>query len=224
MLFASATLWQAHRCRARFSTRSKAPQKLTVIMAPSNGLPKLETLRQGRMPRETWKALPIFGEIQHGSPTPEYRLRLSLSLTEQIDAEVMMKSDRNKMALLFTLPAIAVLSTSLLWSTGPRPLRAQEVDLVKVDFQIVWPGYRTSKLAGRTVVNDLNEKIGTLDDVIVTKEHDIFIPVQVGGFLGVGSRLVVLPFDAFKIDDRKIVLPNASKEQLKKLADFKYAS
>jgi hypothetical protein len=65
---------------------------------------------------------------------------------------------------------------------------------------------------------------GTLDDVIVTKEHDIFIPVQVGGFLGVGSRLVVLPFDAFKIDDRKIVLPNASKEQLKKLADFKYVS
>jgi hypothetical protein len=151
-------------------------------------------------------------------------LRLSLSLTEQIDAEVMMKSDRNKMTLLFTLPAIAVLSTSLLWSTGPRPLRAQEVDLVKVDLQLVWPGYRTSKLAGRTVVNDLNEKIGTVDDVIVTKEHDIFVPVQVGGFLGVGSRLVVLPFDAFKIDDRKIVLPNASKEQLKKLADFKYVT
>ena len=95
-----------------------------------------------------------------------------------------MKSDRNKMTLLFTLPAIAVLSITLLTSAGPRPLRAQEVDLVKVDFQIVWPGYRTSKLAGRTVVNDLNEKIGTLDDVIVTKEHDIFIPVQVGGFWG----------------------------------------
>ena len=135
-----------------------------------------------------------------------------------------MKSDRNKMTLLFTLPAIAVLSTALLWSTGPRPLRAQEVDLVKVDFQIVWPGYRTSKLAGRTVVNDLNEKIGTLDEVIITKDHDIFMPVQVGGFLGVGSRLVVLPFDAFKIDESKIVLPNASREQLKKLADFKYLS
>ena len=135
-----------------------------------------------------------------------------------------MKSDRNKMTLLFTLPAIAVLSTALLWSTGPRPLRAQEVDLVKVDFQIVWPGYRANKLAGRTVVNDLNEKIGTLDDVIITKEHDIFMPVQVGGFLGVGSRLVVLPFDAFKIEESKIVLPNASREQLKKLADFKYSS
>ena len=135
-----------------------------------------------------------------------------------------MKSDRNKMTLLFTLPAIAVLSITLLTSTGPRPLRAQEVDLVKVDFQIVWPGYRTSKLAGRTVVNDLNEKIGTLDEVIITKDHDIFMPVQVGGFLGVGSRLVVLPFDAFKIDESKIVLPNASREQLNKLAVYKYVS
>jgi hypothetical protein len=42
--------------------------------------------------------------------------------------------------------------------------------------------------------------------------------------LGVGSRLVVLPFDAFKIDDGKIVLSHTSREQLKKLADFKYVS
>jgi ribosomal 30S subunit maturation factor RimM len=96
--------------------------------------------------------------------------------------------------------------------------------LVKVDLQVVGKGYRAKKLIGRTVVNDLNETIGTFDDVIVTTDHDIFVPVQVGGFLGVGSRLVVLPFDAFKIEDRKIVLPNASKEQLKKLAEFKYAS
>ena len=68
------------------------------------------------------------------------------------------------------------------------------------------------------------KKIGALDDAIITKDHDIFMPIQVGGFLGIGSRLVVLPFGAFKIDNRKIVVPNASKEQLKKLADFKYAS
>jgi PRC-barrel domain protein len=151
-------------------------------------------------------------------------LRLSLSLTEQIDAEVMMKSNRNKMTLLFTLPVIAILCTVLLTSTGPSPLRAQEVDLVVVDLQIVQKGYRASKLVGRTVMNDLNEKIGTLDEVIITKDHDIFMPIQVGGFLGVGSRLVVLPFDAFKIDESKIVLPNASREQLKKLAVYKYVS
>jgi hypothetical protein len=153
------------------------------------------------------------------------RARVSpAALFYQINAEVMMKSDRNKMTFAFSLLAIATLSAALVSSTGPRPLHAQEVALVKVDLLVVGKGYRANKLIGRTVVNDLNEKIGTFDDVIVTTDHDIFVPVQVGGFLGVGSRLVVLPFDAFKIEDRKIVLPNASKEQLKKLAEFKYAS
>src|ERR1700730_17755348 len=175
------------------------------------------------MPRhDVRKALPIFGEIQQRLPTPEYRLRLSFPLTDQINAGDMMKSDRNKMTLLFALPAIAMLSTTVLTSTGPSRLRAQEVDLVMVDLKVVAEGYRAHKLIGRTVVNDANETIGTIDDVIVTKDHDIYMPVQVGGFLGLGSRLVVLPFDSFKINDRKIVLPNASREQLRKLADFKY--
>ena len=61
----AAKLWQAHRCRAQLSTRTKPSQKLTIVMAASNGLPKLETLRQGRMPKDdVRKALPIFGEIQ----------------------------------------------------------------------------------------------------------------------------------------------------------------
>jgi hypothetical protein len=171
------------------------------------------------MPRhDVRKALRIFGEIQQRLPTPEYRLRLSFPLTEQINAEDTMKFDRNKMTLLFALPAIAMLSTAVLTSTG----RAQEVNLVMVDLQVVAQGYRAHKLIGRTVVNDKNETIGTIDDVIVTKDHNIYTPVQVGGFLGLGSRLVVLPFDSFQINDRKIVLPNASREELKKLADFKY--
>lgn len=44
------------------------------------------------------------------------------------------------------------------------------VDLVIVDFQLVGQGYRAHKLIGRTVVNDINETIGTLDDVIITSE------------------------------------------------------
>jgi len=43
-------------------------------------------------------------------------------------------------------------------------------DLVIVDLQLVGQGYRAHKLIGRTVVNDINETIGTLDDVIITSE------------------------------------------------------
>jgi hypothetical protein len=183
-------------------------------MAPSVGLPSLKIASASSN-----------GEARRWENASTIRARVSpAALFYQIDAEDMMKSDRNKMTLLFTLPAIAVLSITLLTSTGPRPLRAQAVDLVVVDLRVVQKGYRASKLTGRTVMNDLNDTIGTLDDVIITKDHDIFMPIQVGGFLGVGSRLVVLPFDAFKIEESKIVLPNASREQLKKLAVYKYVS
>jgi hypothetical protein len=48
--------------------------------------------------------------------------------------------------------------------------------------------------------------------------------IQVGGFLGVGSHHVAVPFDSLKIDDTgtKIVLPGATKQQLQGLPEFKY--
>jgi hypothetical protein len=102
------------------------------------------------------------------------------------------------------------------------------VALVKVDLSVVAQGYRMSKLIGSTVINDKNEKIGSLDDVIASKDKKQldFAILQVGGFLGVGAHLVAVPFDSFVIDDTgsKITLPGASKEELKKLSEFHYRS
>jgi sporulation protein YlmC with PRC-barrel domain len=100
------------------------------------------------------------------------------------------------------------------------------VQLVKVDLSVVAQGYRMSKLIGTSVTNDKNEKIGTVDDVIADKDKKqlSFAVLQVGGFLGVGGRLVAVPFDSLVIDDKaqKITLPGASKDELKKLSDFNY--
>ncbi len=51
-----------------------------------------------------------------------------------------------------------------------------------------------------------------------------FAVLQVGGFLGLGRRLVVVPYDSLVIDDagQKITLPGASKDELKKLSEFNY--
>jgi sporulation protein YlmC with PRC-barrel domain len=87
-------------------------------------------------------------------------------------------------------------------------------------------GYRASKLIGTEVTNDKNEKIGKIDDLVVDKNRVLFAVLQVGGFLGVGGRLVAVPSESLVIDDtgRKIQLPGASKEELQKLAEFKYRS
>jgi sporulation protein YlmC with PRC-barrel domain len=89
-------------------------------------------------------------------------------------------------------------------------------------------GYRLSKLIGSNISNDKNQKIGSLDDVIADKNNKqvTFAVLQVGGFLGIGGRLVAVPFDSLVIDDNgtKLTLPGASKDELEKLSAFHYQS
>jgi sporulation protein YlmC with PRC-barrel domain len=120
---------------------------------------------------------------------------------------------------LTVLVTIAIISGA----EGPR-IAAAEVALVVVDVVAVADGYRASKLRGATVVNSKNEKIGELDDLIVGKDRVLFGIVQVGGFLGIGSHLIAVPYDSLQISEagKRIVLPGASKEHVKDLPEFKY--
>ena len=106
---------------------------------------------------------------------------------------------------------------------GPQYARA-EVKLVVVDVVAVADGYRFSKLKGTDVHNSQNEKLGDLDDLIIGKDRVLFAIIEVGGFLGLGSHLIAVPYTSLQISDggRRIVLPNATKQSLKELPEFKY--
>jgi len=114
---------------------------------------------------------------------------------------------------------LAVMLSAPAYSQGAP----QTVTLMKVDPQTLAKGYRTSKVVGSTVVNEANETVGTIDDLIVTPGGQApFAVLSVGGFLGMGTKHVVVPFTALKIVDKKMVLPGGTKEALKTLPDFKY--
>jgi sporulation protein YlmC with PRC-barrel domain len=117
------------------------------------------------------------------------------------------------------------LAVMLAFTTSPA-LPQAGVSLVQVDLSVVGQGYRMSKLLGSSITNDKSEKIGTLDDVISDKKQLNFAILQVGGFLGLGGRLVAVPYESLVIDDKgqKITLPGASKEALKNLTEFHYTS
>jgi sporulation protein YlmC with PRC-barrel domain len=122
--------------------------------------------------------------------------------------------------------AVVVMLGLLPVAISPRLAVTQEVNLVKVDVSVVGKGLRASKLAGNTVVNDKNETIGKLDDIIVGPDRSLFAVLQVGGFLGLGSRLVAVPYDSLHIEEKdgkveKVELPGASRDQLKQLAEFR---
>ena len=114
---------------------------------------------------------------------------------------------------------IAVIAAALVPVASAAP-----VELVVVDVVQVADGYRASKLRGVTVSNPQNQKIGELDDLIVGKDRVLFAIVQVGGFLGIGSHLIAVPYTSLQIneDGSRIVLPGATREQVKGLPEFNY--
>jgi hypothetical protein len=115
------------------------------------------------------------------------------------------------------------LGVALSASVVPRGVAAP-VDLVVVDVVAVADGYRASKLRGTKVVNQKNESIGSLDDLIVGKDRVLFAIIQAGGFLGLGSHLIAVPYESLQInaDGSRIVLPAATRAQVKALPEFKY--
>jgi hypothetical protein len=118
----------------------------------------------------------------------------------------------------------AVVATAILFGVAVRPVLSATVNLVVVDVVKVAEGHRASKLIGSTVKNDKDESIGSIDDMIVGRDRALFAVLQVGGFLGLGGRLVAVPFDHLQVNDAgdKIVMAGATKDELKKLPEFKY--
>jgi hypothetical protein len=100
----------------------------------------------------------------------------------------------------------------------------QTVEITKVDVQKVAAGYRASKVIGSSVLNEANETIGKIDDLLVTRDgKEPYAVLSIGGFLGMGTHMVVVPYDSLKFADNKVVLPGGSKDGLKMLPVFQYS-
>jgi sporulation protein YlmC with PRC-barrel domain len=71
--------------------------------------------------------------------------------------------------------------------------------------------WRSSKVVGLNVYNDSNEKLGSINDLLMDKSGKINAAViGVGGFLGVGERLVAVSFDKIKFVDTPVPSTSAS--------------
>jgi hypothetical protein len=86
-------------------------------------------------------------------------------------------------------------------------------------------GWSASRqVLGRPVFNDKDEKIGTVDDIIISPTKSVsYAIVRVGGFLGVAKHDVAVSVDQFSNRGGKLVLAGASKEALKSIPPFEYA-
>jgi sporulation protein YlmC with PRC-barrel domain len=136
------------------------------------------------------------------------------------------------------LAATAVIVAALSspgFSQGTPPVAAQATPTLpgapptlasmKVDLKLLATGYSTSKVVGSPIVNAANDAVGTLDDLIVTPDARVsFAVLSIGGFLGLDTKYVVVPYSALEVLDKRLVLHDGTKEMLKALPEFKYGT
>jgi sporulation protein YlmC with PRC-barrel domain len=139
----------------------------------------------------------------------------------KMQSESLKGVDFNGVRAVHRIRASAIaLATCCVLGFSPQIVRS---DVLVVDVVKVADGMRTGELKGKPVVNDRNERIGTIDDLIIGRDKVLFGILEVGGFLGLGSHYVAVPYEELKISPgSKIILPGASKEELKSLPEFKY--
>ncbi len=97
--------------------------------------------------------------------------------------------------------------------------------LGEAELASVRTGWRASKLIGMNVANERDEKVGTLDELVIARDTRAPTAIlSVGGFLGVGARLVAVPFARLQFDaeGNRLLMQGASAEALKQLPPFEY--
>jgi hypothetical protein len=93
---------------------------------------------------------------------------------------------------------------------------------------------RMTQILKSNVYNDHDEKVGEVEDVLLlppvsaasSDAHGPLAVLQVGGFLGMGGRLVTVPLGDLTWDQKKehLVLVGATKQMLEGRPAFDYAS
>jgi hypothetical protein len=122
------------------------------------------------------------------------------------------------------IASAAMIGVGLLAAPARAQGVPQSIEIAKVDVQKVAAGYRASKVIGSSVLNEANETIGKIDDLLVTRDgKEPYAVLSIGGFLGMGTHMVVVRYDSLKFADNKIVLPGGSKDGLKMLPVFQYS-
>lgn len=109
--------------------------------------------------------------------------------------------------------SFAQVAGSTLWGVSVAELRSISAG---------WSAKRT--ILGQPVYNDKNERIGSIDDIIISPDKAVsYAIIGAGGFIGIGKHDVAIPVDKFKQVDNKLVLSGATKEALKASPPFEYA-
>jgi sporulation protein YlmC with PRC-barrel domain len=91
------------------------------------------------------------------------------------------------------------------------------------DVAVGWSAKR--QILGHAVYNDMDERVGSVDDIIVRTDKSVsYAIINAGGFLAVAKHNVAVPVSQFQLNGDKLVLPGVTRDALKTAPEFDYAN
>ncbi len=80
-------------------------------------------------------------------------------------------------------------------------------------------------ILGKTVYNELGEKVGKVEDLIIAPDKGVsYLIIGAGGFIGMGRHDVAIPVMQVQDKAGKLVMAGATKDTIKAMPAFDYAS
>ena len=128
-----------------------------------------------------------------------------------------------KRAILILLAGVAFIIAAL--PAAAQVAGSTTLGVSVTELRDVMEGWSAKRqILGESVYNDKQERVGTVEDIIISPNKAVsYGIVGAGGFLGFDRRDVAIPVSQFKMTDGKLVLPGATKEALREMPPFEYA-
>lgn len=91
------------------------------------------------------------------------------------------------------------------------------------DMRLTYNGLSADTIKSASVMGPNNEKIGSVDKVLASADDKIVaVTVDAGGFLGIGSKEVVMPLDRLTYDgNTKEFKTSMTKDDVKNMPEWK---
>lgn len=124
---------------------------------------------------------------------------------------------------------VACVSVALAISIGVAQAQIAGTTTVGVEvsaLQELAVGWSARKqILGHSVFNEKGEKLGSVDDLIVSPDKAVsFAIIGAGGFVGLGRHDVAIPVDQIHLRNGRFVVDGASKEAIRALPPFEYST
>jgi sporulation protein YlmC with PRC-barrel domain len=135
------------------------------------------------------------------------------------------------MKTIHTPLAIATLTMlAALCSAGPATAQVAggttTVEATVTESTALAMGWSVKKtLLGKTIYNDAGQKVGKVEDLIISPDKNVsYVIVGAGGFVGIGRHDVAIPVSQVQDKAGKLVMAGATKDSIKAMPEFAYAT